>query len=141
MRLSLAIALAASGCAMEALPAGSSLFGKCTFAEEETREIAAGDVFVYAVVSDGGELSVVTGTAEVDDALEDLVVRQAIGDLLPARAVDARRLEFGGLGEDREGVSEHSISMSDTSGAAFLSIGTTYGTELAYPTCAFRALP
>jgi hypothetical protein len=119
------------------LPADVTVAGKCVFAEGTRSEIVAGDRFVYVVIDRGGALDVVTDVAALDDALTDDVPRQA-GELLPARLLDTR-LEFGGLDAERAGEADHFVSMQDRTGAVHISIGTTYGTELAYPRCAFWA--
>lgn len=120
-----------------ALPAEHAVVGKCTFADATQTAIEPGDVFLY-VVEDrrDGSVLVLTGVADVGDALTDATPRQPSGELLPARVVAPSRLEFGGLGADRSGDAVHSVKLSDTSGEVFVSIGTTYGTDRAYPSCA-----
>lgn len=79
----------------------------------------------------------VTGIAATPDSLLDVVVRQSTADILYARRREPDRLEFGGLAADRAGDAEHFVRMGDQRGEIFTSIGTTYATQIAYPTCVF----
>jgi hypothetical protein len=112
--------------------------GKCAFIARHDTRLLPGDVFVYVGVdvAAGGEYSVLAGHAsETDDLLERTAVQTGV--LLPARVVGAARLEFGGLSEARDEPAEHFLAMGGTPGEIEVSIGTTYHTDLAYPSCVF----
>lgn len=118
-------------------PAERALHGKCAFITRSDSQLLPGDVFVYVMVEvDSGRFTVVTGEASTRDDLEDRTAI-LIGTLMPARVVGAHRLEFGGLSEARDEVADHFLNIGNTSGEVHISIGGTYGTELAYPRCAF----
>lgn len=131
--------LAASACVAGEPAADSTVIGKCSF-DDQRGDIEPGDVYVYALRKErSGLLGVETGVAVQRDSLLDVVVRQPMVDRLPARRVEPNRLEFGGLAADGSGDAEHFIAMGDSPGALFTSIGTTYGTQSAYPACVFWA--
>jgi hypothetical protein len=135
-----ALALGTSACTApeaEFLPPNTTLVGKCAFTAQATSDIEPGDVFLYALRDDdNGDLIVVTGSAATSDSLLDVVVQQSLADNLPARR-DADNLEFGGLTADRGGEADHFVGMGQQPGQMFTSIGTTYGTQIAYPSCVF----
>jgi hypothetical protein len=135
--------LACVACAAESgpdgtLPANIAIEGKCVFASGDS-QIEAGDIFVYVSHDGEGNPSVVTGIASaVLDALDDDVWRQSSSELLPARWVDTLSLEFGGLAGDRTGEAEHFIGIYKRGNEIHSAIGSTYGTPMVYPMCAFR---
>jgi hypothetical protein len=143
MRLAI-IALLVSITACESgdpVPDDLTLIGKCTFGDGASTVIERGTVFLYALRDDANALYVATGAATVGgDEVGDPIRHQDVDEVLFARLVPRTRLEFGGLGIDRTGEAEHFVAMYDDTGDVFTGIGTTYGTENAYPSCAFFAL-
>lgn len=123
-----------------AASADSIVFGKCLFEKNDITSIKSGSIFLYALRDqDGSGLHVVTGKAEVPDSLIDRVARQPLKTILPARIIDASyRLEFGGLSKHGTGRSEYFVGLPrEPNGEVTVSIGGTYGTDFAYPFCAF----
>lgn len=136
------LALGTSACTereFALLSANTTVIGKCSFTGKETSDIEPGNVFLYALRDDDDRsLSVVTGMAAVADSLLDVTFRQTPADILPARRIRIDRLEFGGLAVDRAGKADHFVRMGNTPGEQVISLGTTYGTQIAYPTCVFQ---
>ncbi|MFN0246691.1 MAG: hypothetical protein ACKV2T_07265 [Kofleriaceae bacterium] len=118
------------------LPSNVIVIGKCAFTGLTKPVIESGDVFLYALRDDQGNLDVLTGVSSTSDSLLDVTVRQS-GAVLPARQREPDRLEFGGLAADRTGDADHFVSMGSLAGEVFTSIGSTYATEFAYPICVF----
>jgi hypothetical protein len=141
----LALALGAFGCTESEsvpLPRDTTLITKCLFAQRGAlSEIAQGDVFLYAVRDESdGTFGVVTGIATTSESLFDVNTYQSSADILPAR-LDGLQLRFGGLDPYRIGESDHWISASSSQpGELTVSIGTTYGTAIAYPMCVYWEL-
>lgn len=121
------------------LPPNTAVIGKCAFTERATSDdIEPGEVFLYALRDDHNrDFSVVTGVAGTSDSLLDVVVRQSVTDVLLARQRSPDRLEFGGLAADRTGEADYFVAMGVRPGEVFTSIGSTWGTQIAYPTCVF----
>jgi hypothetical protein len=114
-----------------------TMIGKCVFTDRFASEIEQGEVFLYALRDVDGSHGIVTGTASTSDSLLDVVARQSPSEILPARRLAPARLEFGGLAPDGTGDAEHFVSMGVKPREVFTSVGTTYATEHAYPSCVF----
>jgi hypothetical protein len=114
-----------------------TMSGKCVFTDRFASAIEPGEVFLYALRDIDGNHGVVTGRASASDSLLDVLVRQSPFEILPARRLAPARLEFGGLAQDRTGDADHFVSMGDKPSEVFTSVGTTYATEHAYPSCVF----
>jgi hypothetical protein len=139
--------LACAACGIEpseaTLATDVTIVGKCVF-DTPNPSIEPGDIYVYAATDDAGLFHVMTGTAAVVDVLDDDVPRQRFDELLPARWMTDPRwpqeayVEFGGLASDRSGQARHYIGVYYRDYEIYTAIGTTYGTNAAYPACAFR---
>ncbi len=112
---------------------GLDVIAKCRFGATNDPVIERGEVFAHVLQRDDG-LVVVTGVADVRELLLVRDVAQTVDVVHPARIVGAERVEFGGLAEDGSGTSDHFLGIART-GEARTSVGTTYGTDRAYPLC------
>ena len=109
-------------------PVDVTLVGKCSFDLErpQTTTIEPADIFLYIVQDPDGAYFAVTGRAESSEPLATRTMAQPLSELIAATPNGDRRFDFG----DR-----HFIGLQ-WGGQIHTAVGSTFGTDNAYPQCA-----